>query len=68
VNDFMVSPQLSRGSPRNDQILILGAQATYTIYKGLEANLHYYFVRDASNVALYDYNRHIFGAQLGYRY
>jgi hypothetical protein len=68
VNDFMASPQLFRGSPRNDQILIVGAQATYTIYKGLEANIHYYFVRDASNVALYDYDRHILGAQLGYRY
>lgn len=68
VNDFIGSPQFLSGSPRNDKILILGAQATYTVYKGLEANIHYYFVRDASNVALYDYDRHIIGAQLGYRY
>ncbi len=68
VNDFTGSPQFLSGSPRNDKILILGAQATYTIYKGLEANIHYYFVRDASNVALYDYDRHIIGGQLGYRY
>jgi len=68
VNNFIGSPQFISGSPRDDQILILGAQATYAIYKGLEANIHYYFVRDASNVALYDYDRHIFGAQLGYRY
>jgi tetratricopeptide (TPR) repeat protein len=54
--------------PRNDKILILGLSGTYNIYKGLEFNAHYYFVRDASNVALYDYHRHIVGAQLGYRY
>ncbi len=68
VNEFIGSPQFLSGSPRNDKILIFGAQATYTIYKGLEANIHYYYVRDASNVALYDYNRHIVGGQLGYRY
>ena len=68
TNYYTSSPFLPRRSPRYDQILILGAQATYNIYKGLEANIHYYFVRDSSNVSLYDYNRHIFGAQLGYRY
>jgi len=68
VNGFISAPQLPSGSPRNDKILIFGAQATYAIYKGLEANIHYYFIRDDSNVALYDYSRHIFGAQLGYRY
>ena len=68
VNNFIGSPQFLSGSPRNDTILILGAQATYSIYKGLEANIHYYFVRDSSNVALYDYDRHIIGGQLGYRY
>lgn len=59
---------VTRQDPRSDKILILGLQGTYTIYKGLEFNAHYYFVRDASNVALYDYHRHIVGAQLGYRY
>jgi tetratricopeptide (TPR) repeat protein len=68
TNNFIGSPQFLSGSPRHDQILIFGAQATYAIYKGLEANIHYYFIRDNSNVALYDYDRHLFGAQLGYRY
>jgi tetratricopeptide (TPR) repeat protein len=68
VNNFMGSPQFLSGSPRNDKILIFGAQATYALYKGLEANIHYYYIRDDSNVALYDYDRHIFGALLGYRY
>lgn len=53
---------------RNDTILILGAEATYNLWKGLELNGHYFFIRDNSNIALYDYNRHIVGMQLGYRY
>lgn len=67
-NEYTSSPFLPRRSARYDKILILGAQATYSIYKGFEANIHYYFVRDSSNISLYDYDRHIFGAQLGYRY
>ena len=55
-------------NPRNDQIVVLGLQATYNIYKGLDVNAHYFFVRDASNKALYDYDRNIVGAQLTYRY
>jgi tetratricopeptide (TPR) repeat protein len=57
-----------RKTGRDDQILIFGVQATYAFYKGLEFNVHYYLVRAASNVPLYDYDRHIVGAQLGYRY
>lgn len=56
------------GPKRHDKILIYGAQATYDIYKGLEFNVHYYYVRDDSNTAIYDYDRHIVGCQLGYRY
>lgn len=53
---------------RDDRILTLGVEATYTVWKGLEVNAHYYFVRDDSNIALYDYRRHILGGQLGWRY
>jgi hypothetical protein len=53
---------------RYDKILTYGLNLTYEIYKGLEFNAHYYFVRDDSNNALYNYNRHIVGCQLGYRY
>lgn len=53
---------------RDDKILIAGININYVIYKGLELNAHYYFVRDDSNIPLYDYDRHIVGAQLGYRY
>ena len=53
---------------REDRILLTGLQATSEIYKGLEFNVHYFFVRDDCNVALYDYKRHIVGCQLGFRY
>jgi tetratricopeptide (TPR) repeat protein len=53
---------------RRDHTLIYGAQATYTIYRGLEFNVHYYLTRDDSNTPIYDYVRHIVGCQLGYHY
>lgn len=61
-NPYIVNPS------RFDKILMLGVQGTYEFYKGLEINLHYYYIRDNSNLPLYDYNRHIWGAQIGYRY
>jgi Flp pilus assembly protein TadD len=53
---------------RNDTILTLGFEGTCAVWKGLEVNAYYYFIRDDSNIALYDYRRHIIGGQLGYRY
>ncbi len=53
---------------REDKMMIFGVNVAYAFYKGLEFNVHYYFVRDDSNIALYDYRRHIVGCQLGYRY
>lgn len=53
---------------RNDQVLIFGAQIIYEIFKGLDFNVHYYGIRDKSNISIYNYERHIFGLQLGYRY
>ena len=53
---------------RNDRLFIFGVQAAYELYKGLEFNVHYYLVRADSNITLYDYDRHIVGCQLGYRY
>jgi tetratricopeptide (TPR) repeat protein len=61
-NPFHLNPK------RDDRALIFGVQATYNIYQGLDFNVHYYLVRDDSNIALYDYDRHIVGCQLGYRY
>jgi tetratricopeptide (TPR) repeat protein len=53
---------------REDKVLVAGLQVTYNIWKGLDFNVHYFFTRDNSNITLYDYNRHIVGCQLGYRY
>ena len=53
---------------RRDQILMFGMQATYELFKGLEAGIHWYFIRDNSNINLYNYSRHIAGGQLAYRY
>ena len=53
---------------RLDQILMVGMQATYELFKGLEAGVHWYFIRDNSNINLYTYSRHIAGGQLSYRY
>jgi tetratricopeptide (TPR) repeat protein len=53
---------------RRDQILMFGVQATYELFKGLEAGIHWYFIRDNSNIDLYNYSRHIAGGQLAYRY
>jgi len=67
IDGFAGSPLLQQ--PRRfDKTLISGVQATYQIYKGLEFNVHYFYTRDNSNIALYDYNRHIVGCQLGYKY
>lgn len=75
--DFTLQPyqyQWTDGNPfvrypkRDDKILMAGVEVTQQIYKGLEINAHYYYVREDSNIPLYDYDRHIVGAQLGYRY
>ena len=47
---------------------MFGMQATYELVKGLEAGVHWYFIRDNSNISLYNYSRHIAGGQLAYRY
>ena len=53
---------------RHDQILMFGMAGTYELFKGLEANIHWYFIRDNSNINLYNYSRHIAGGQIAYRY
>jgi tetratricopeptide (TPR) repeat protein len=53
---------------RHDKILIFGMQSTYEFLKGLEFGVHWYYIRDNSNVSLYNYSRHIVGCQFAYRY
>ena len=67
-NNFFDGNPFDENPRRNDQIYIFGGQAAYTIYKGLEFNLHYFFIKANSNISLYAYDRHIVGCQLGYSY
>ncbi len=53
---------------RHDTTLIYGVNAIYEIYRGLEFKVQYYLIRDYSNIAIYDYTRHIVGCQFGFRY
>ncbi|MFZ5449669.1 MAG: tetratricopeptide repeat protein [Thermodesulfobacteriota bacterium] len=53
---------------RMDKILILGMNSSYEFLKGLEFGIHWYYIRDNSNINLYNYSRHIVGCQFAYRY
>ncbi|MCL6621983.1 MAG: tetratricopeptide repeat protein [Syntrophobacterales bacterium] len=53
---------------RRDTLYTVGAEASYRLWRGLEAVASWYFIRDDSNIALYDYRRHLVGLQLGYRH
>jgi tetratricopeptide (TPR) repeat protein len=47
---------------RHDQVYTISALAAYKIYKDSEIQLQYTFVRDSSNIKVYDYSRNIFSA------
>ena len=51
---------------RHDQIYTVSALAAYKFYKDSEIQLQYTFVKDSSNISVYDYNRSIFsvGAEI----
>jgi tetratricopeptide (TPR) repeat protein len=68
LNKFFNGNPLEVNPPRRDKILVAGVEATKDIYKGLEFNVHYYYIRDNSSIPIYNYSRHIVGCQLGYRY
>ena len=53
---------------RYDKISILGMVSTYELLKGLDFGVHWYYIRDNSNITLYNYSRHIIGCQFAYRY
>lgn len=53
---------------RRDKIVVAGLQVLYKAYKNVDVNLHYYYIRDDSNIPLYDYDRHITGLLIEYRY
>jgi tetratricopeptide (TPR) repeat protein len=67
VGNIVGAPLLPQPT-RHDQILILGMQSTYELLKGLDFGVHWYYIRDNSNINLYNYSRHIVGCQFAYRY
>lgn len=67
VGNVVGAPLLPQPA-RLDQILILGMMSSYEFLKGLEFGIHWYYIRDNSNISLYNYSRHIVGCQFAYRY
>jgi tetratricopeptide (TPR) repeat protein len=67
-NNFFDGNPLADNPRRNDRIYIFGTQVVYTIHKGLDFNVHYFFTKADSNIPLYQYDRHIVGCQLAYNY
>lgn len=59
---------LTYQAKRRDKIMQIGVQVMYKVYKNIDLNLHYYFIRGDSNTPLYDYDRTITGLMLEYRY
>jgi hypothetical protein len=53
---------------RVDNWVTGGIQATYKIYKGFYTEAHYNFTVAGSNINFYNYNRHLVGGTVGYRY
>ena len=51
---------------RKDQVYTISTLLAYKFYKDSEIQLQYTFVRDSSNISVYDYNRNIFsvGAEI----
>jgi tetratricopeptide (TPR) repeat protein len=66
--DNIAGNPLIRFPQRYDKTIITGLQITYNLWKTLDCNVHYFYSRDDSNTSLYNYTRHIVGAQLAYRY
>lgn len=50
------------GNQRKDQVYTVSALVAYKIYKDSEIQLQYTFVKDSSNISVYDYNRNIYSA------
>lgn len=47
---------------RHDQVYTVSTLAAYKFYKDSEIQLQYTFVKDSSNISVYDYNRNVFSA------
>ena len=54
------------GKERDDQVYTISSMLAYNFWKAAELQFRYTFVKDKSNISVYDYNRNIFS--LGFEY
>ena len=62
------APTMNIYPKRRDNFIEGGIQTIYNFYKGFYVEGHYYLTLADSNIAFYNYNRHVVGGTLGYRY
>jgi len=53
---------------RKDRIYTLSALAAYKFYKDSEIQMQYTFIKDSSNISLYDYNRNIYSVGVNIKF
>jgi len=53
---------------REDQVYAGGAAMSYEIIKNVDLQVRYAYVRDKSNIAIYDYNRHVVSTGVQFKY
>jgi len=56
------------GKERDDQVYTVSSMLAYNFWKAAELQFRYTFVKDRSNIKVYDYNRNIFGLGLEYKF
>ncbi len=56
------------GKDRNDQVYTVSSMLAYNFWKAAELQFRYTFVKDKSNISVYDYNRNIFSLGLEYKF
>lgn len=62
------APTLNIYSKREDSIVEGGVQVTYKFAQGFYVEGQYNFTAANSNIAFYQYNRHVVGGKVGYRF
>lgn len=56
------------GKKRGDQVYTVSTMLAYNFWKAAEMQFSYTYVKDKSNIAVYDYNRHIYSLGLQYKF
>lgn len=56
------------GEERDDQVYTVSSMLAYNFWKAAELQFRYTFVKDKSNISVYDYDRSIFSLGLEYKF